>query len=69
MYLQLYFCRFPDVFTQFRVALEKQGIRVRRLINIPANFKPIPEGPVPAPLPTLLDFGYPSVKNSYFILR
>ncbi len=54
--------RFPDVYTQFRIALEKQGIRVRRLINIPDTFKPLPDGIVIKPIPNLLDYGYLSMK-------
>jgi deoxyribodipyrimidine photo-lyase len=53
---------FPDVYTQFRVALEKQGIRVRSLINIPNTFKPLPDGIVIKSVPNLSDFGYSSMK-------
>ena len=55
--------RFPDVYTQLRVALEKQGVRVRRLINTPDTFKPTPpDGTAAKPIPNLSDFGYSSMK-------
>lgn len=57
--------RFPDVYTHFRVALEKQNTRVRRLINVPANFKPTAEGLSPTTIPTLADYGYCS-ENHFF---
>ena len=56
---------FPHVFTHFRTALEKQGVRVRRLINTPTTFKPIPDGTVPNAIPSLLGFGYPSTKKTW----
>ncbi len=52
---------FPDVYTQFRVALEKQGVRVRRLINTPNTFKPSPDDTIVKPIPNLSDFGYSSM--------
>jgi deoxyribodipyrimidine photo-lyase len=61
----LLFCfSFPDVYTQFRTTIEKQGVRVRGLINIPNTFKPLPDGSVIKPIPTLTDFGYSSIKFS-----
>ncbi|CAF3299971.1 unnamed protein product [Rotaria sp. Silwood2] len=60
---------FPDVFTQFRVTLEKQSIRVRCLINILNTFKPLPDDCVITSIPSLTDFGYSNVivhPNSVF---
>jgi hypothetical protein len=61
-YLLLVVVSFPDVYTQFRVTLEKQGIQVRRLINIPNTFKPLPDDSVKTSVPSLSDFGYSSIK-------
>ena len=61
-----FFCfSFPDVYTQFRTTIEKQGVRVRGLINIPNTFKPLPDGSVIKPIPTLTDFGYSGIKLSF----
>ncbi|CAF4846758.1 unnamed protein product, partial [Rotaria socialis] len=49
---------FPDVFTQFRVALEKQNVRPRSLTNIPDKFKPLPDGSIVTFIPALADYGY-----------
>ncbi|CAF3074155.1 unnamed protein product [Rotaria sp. Silwood2] len=60
---------FTDVFTQFRVTLEKQNIRVRRLINIPSTFKSLPNDSIITLIPNLTDFGYSNViinPNSVF---
>lgn len=54
---------FPDVYTQFRVALEKQHVRVRRLSNIPDAFKPTLDGFQSTSSPTLPDSNHP---NSVF---
>ena len=51
---------FPDVFTQLRVALEKQHVQVRRLVNPPNAFKSSPDGLPKTAIPSLLDFGYTS---------
>jgi len=59
----LFLVSFPDVFTQFRITLEKQNIQVRRLINIPNTFKPLPDGSLIKSIPNLSDFGYSSMKN------
>ena len=58
---------FPDVFTQFRLTLEKQGIRVRRLINIPDTFKPLPDDILITSIPNLSDFGYSSMIFEFHI--
>ncbi|CAF3627481.1 unnamed protein product [Adineta steineri] len=63
---------FPDVYTQLRVALEKQGVRVRRLINIPDTFKPLPDGIISTTVPNLSDYGYSNETvhtNSVFTLQ
>ncbi|CAF0888048.1 unnamed protein product [Adineta ricciae] len=63
---------FPDVFTQLRVALEKQHVQVRRLVNPPNAFKSPPDGLLKTTIPSLLDFGYTNVtlhSNSVFILK
>ncbi|UJR31796.1 hypothetical protein I4U23_019273 [Adineta vaga] len=63
---------FPDVYTQLRVALEKQGVQVRRLVNIPNVFKPLPDGLAKTNLPNLSDFGYSNVTlhtKSVFVLQ
>ena len=51
---------FPDVYTHFRVALEKNNVRVRRLANLPDTLKPPTNGVTSTPVPTLVDYGYPS---------
>jgi hypothetical protein len=43
--------------------LEKQGVRVRRLINTPDTFKPLPDGVTVKPIPNLLDFGYSGMEK------
>jgi hypothetical protein len=58
---------FPDVYTQLRVALEKQGVRIRRLINTPDTFKPLPDGTTMKPIPNLSDFGYSSMECIHLI--
>lgn len=58
--------RFPDVYTHLRVALEKQGVRVRNLIEIPNNFKPLPNEYVISSIPNLSDFGYSSIELIYY---
>ncbi len=58
----LFFVSFPNVYTQFRVTLEKQNIQVRCLINIPNTFKPLPDSSVIQSVPNLSDFGYSSMK-------
>ncbi|CAM4784737.1 unnamed protein product [Rotaria magnacalcarata] len=53
---------FPDVFTQFRVALEKQSVRVRSLTHIPDKFKPSPDDDnIITSIPSLADYGYLNV--------
>ncbi len=62
------FISFPDVYTQLRVALEKQRVQVRRIIHIPNVFKPWPDGTVATPVPNLSDFEYHSTKYSCGLL-
>lgn len=52
---------FPDVYTHFRVALEKNNVRVRRLANLPDTLKPPTNGVTSTPVPTLVDYGYPNM--------
>jgi deoxyribodipyrimidine photo-lyase len=62
-----FFVSFPDVYTQFRVALEKQGTRVRRVVNTPNTLKPMPDGSVIKSIPNLSDFGYSSMNFLSFV--
>ncbi|CAF1317016.1 unnamed protein product [Rotaria sordida] len=55
---------FPDIYTHLRVALEKQGIQLRRLINIPNTFKALPDLSVSRFIPT--DVGTDPRENRYF---
>ncbi|CAF1190486.1 unnamed protein product [Rotaria sp. Silwood1] len=59
---------FPDVFTQFRVTLDKKSIRVRCLINISNTFKPLSDDCVITSIPSLTDFGYSSTIDYLLLL-
>lgn len=56
LFLLLFCVRLPDVYTQFRKAVETQS-RVRPLIVSPDQLRPLPPGLEEGALPTLEDLG------------
>ena len=49
-------CRVPDVYTQFRKRVESQA-PVRKLVDMPKQLKPLPDGIEVGDIPEMQDFG------------